>query len=264
MDAETFIPTRRGRLFAKIWTPDTASHFVPVILLHDSLGSVTLWRDFPERLALETGRKVIAYDRLGFGRSDPHPARLAPPEFITDEAHGDFRAVLGHFEIKDFAVLGYSVGGGMGIGIAAHYGARCEALVTMSAQTFAEPQTLAGVRAAKSAFAAEDQRARLAKYHGDKVDWVLDAWIESWLSPQFDSWSLDTRIAAITCPVLAIHGGNDEFGSTAHAKRIKDGATCPVTVSVIGHEGHTPHRGSAGRVLAEVRTFLDSNKRARL
>lgn len=253
---EISIPTPRGILFAKGWTPDHAPQKLPIILLHDSLGAVALWRDFPERLAEQTGRRVIAYDRLGFGRSDPHPSPLTPPDFITDEAQGDFRAVIDHLQIETFAVVGHSVGGGMGLGIAATYPARCAALVTMSAQTFTEAKTLDGVRAAKIAFAQPDQRARLRKYHGEKTDWVLTAWIDNWLSPAFDGWSLDPQIKALSCPTLAIHGAEDEFGSTAHAQRIKDIAPSPVTLVVLEGEGHVPHKTSADLVLSKISTFL--------
>jgi pimeloyl-ACP methyl ester carboxylesterase len=251
-----FIPTPRGQVFAKVWTPQRAEKNPPIILLHDSLGCVTLWRDFTERLAQQTGRTVIAYDRLGFGASDPHPSALTPPDFITDEARGDFLAVLRHLEIEAFAVVGHSVGGGMGLGIAATYPAQCAALVTISAQTFAEAKTIDGVRAAKIAFAQPEQRARLRKYHGEKTDWILRAWIDNWLSRAFDGWSLDPQIKALSCPALAIHGENDEFGSTAHAQRIKDDAPTPVSLLLLKGEGHVPHKTSADLVLSEIAAFL--------
>ena len=256
MIEEFTIPTQRGQLFAKTWTPDSAKPLPPIILLHDSLGSITLWRDFPDRLAAQTTRQVIAYDRLGFGQSDPHPATLTPPDFIADEASGDFRAVIDHLKIEAFTVLGHSVGGGMGLGIAAAYPDRCKALVTMSAQTFAEQRTIDGVRAAKLTFAKPDQRSRLAKYHGEKTDWILDAWIENWLSPAIDAWSLDPQIKEIQCPTLAIHGAEDEFGSTAHAERISEIAASPVTLALLRGEGHVPHKTATDTVLNSISVFL--------
>jgi len=259
MAEEIFIPTPRGQLFASRWVPKVAgaSH-PPIILIHDSLGCIALWRDFPQLLADHTGRTIIAYDRLGFGRSDPHPALLSPPDFITDEAEGDFRVVVDHLAVSEFAVLGHSVGGGMGLGVAATFGSRCQALTTVSAQTFAEAKTLDGVRDAKRFFAAPEQVARISKYHGDKAPWILGAWIENWLSPAFDGWNLDAQIKATACPILAIHGADDEYGSPAHAERIVEKASTPVTLSILPGEGHVPHKTSTETVLASVRDFLHS------
>lgn len=259
MAEEIWIPTSRGQLFACRWTPDAAHPTnPPIILLHDSLGCTTLWRDFPERLARRTGRTVIAYDRLGFGQSDPHPGLLTPPGFITDEANGDFSAVIEHFDISKFIVLGHSVGGGMGVGIAATTPIQCKGLISISAQTFAEEKTIEGVRTAQKAFAEPEQIERLKKYHGDKVEWILSAWIDNWLSPAFEGWSLTPLIGAIICPILTIHGENDEYGSPAHAERIKQRATTPVTLSVLQGEGHVPHKSNPEAVLTSIDAFLTS------
>ena len=259
MAEEFFIPTPRGQLFACRWVPDGAtSSNPPIILMHDSLGCITLWRDFPEQLAQRTGRTVIAYDRLGFGRSDPHPGLLTPPDFITDEAQGDFDTVIRHFDIGSYVVLGHSVGGGMGIGIAATTPIQCRGLISISAQTFAEEKTIAGVREAQKTFADPEQIERLKKYHGDKVEWILSAWIDNWLSPAFEGWSLTPLIGAIICPILTIHGENDEYGSPAHAERIKQRATTLVTLSVLKGEGHVPHKTSTEAILASVDDFLAS------
>ncbi len=255
MPQDLTIPTPRGSLFARLW-PGAAAGMPPIVLLHDSLGSVVLWRDFPERLARRTGRQVVAYDRLGFGRSAAHPGSLPAPDFITDEAQGDFRHVLDHLEIADFVALGHSVGGGMGIGIAARYPTRCKALVTISAQTFAEAQTLDGVRAAKEHFAQPDQIMRLRKYHGDKVEWVLAAWIDNWLSPGFDGWSLEATLRQMRCPVLAIHGQEDEYGTPAHPERIARYAPGPVSLAILPGEGHVPHRSAADTVIGDIAAFL--------
>lgn len=250
--AEHGIETPRGRLFCRDW----AGKGVPLILMHDSLGSVDLWRGFPAALAQATGRRVLAYDRLGFGRSDPHPGRLELPGFVTGEACGDFARVTDALTITRFALLGHSVGGGMGIGIAAALPDRCQALVTISAQTFAEPLTLQGIREAKAGFAAPGQVDRLARWHGDKADWVLNAWTESWLSPAFADWNLDAALSGVRCPVLAIHGAKDQYGSPAHPRRLAEHAAGPVTLRLMAGEGHFPHRSDEAGVVAMVAEFL--------
>lgn len=190
---DRWVETPRGRLFLRDWAGDDGR--APVILMHDSLGSVDLWRDFPQALAVATGRRVIAYDRLGFGRSDPYPGAPDVPGFIAAEASVDFPLVLRALGLDRFALLGHSVGGAMGLEIAARWTGQCEALITISAQTFAEPRTLVGIRATQADFADRARMQPLARYHGDKADWVLRAWTGSWLSPpsQIGHWTVPSR-----------------------------------------------------------------------
>lgn len=111
-----WIDTPDGQLFAQSWNPAKESGS-PIVLLHDSLGCVALWRDFPMRLAQESGRRVVAYDRLGFGRSAAYPG-LLPSSFVQDEALGRFQALCQTLNLNQFVVLGHSVGGGMAVGCA--------------------------------------------------------------------------------------------------------------------------------------------------
>lgn len=249
-----WIETPHGQLFAQSWSP-VQERGVPVVLLHDSLGCVALWRDFPERLAQVSGRRVIAYDRLGFGRSAAHPGQLVL-NFVQDEALGDFQAVCLQLDVTRFAVMGHSVGGGMAVGCAAAWPQACEKLITESAQAFVEHRTLEGIRNAKSQFAEPGQLARLQRYHGDKAEWVLRAWTDTWLSPEFSQWNLDAQLLQVRCPLLSLHGDNDEFGSTRHPEHITALATEPVSLHVLQNCGHVPHREQADAVLTLVQGFL--------
>lgn len=254
--SEHAIPTPRGTLHAMQWSPqmDTGTR-LPIVLLHDSLGCVALWRDFPSQLALTSGRRVVAYDRLGFGLSDPHPG-LLQPDFIHDEARGDFQHVREALGIGRFIVFGHSVGGGMAAGCAAAWIDDCVALVTESAQAFVEDRTLQGIRAARGTFAQPGQVERLAKYHGDKAAWVLAAWIETWLAPTFASWTLDDDLRRVQCPSLVLHGEHDEFGSAAHPQRIAALTGGPSTLHLLRDRGHVPHRERPDDVLDSLRRWL--------
>lgn len=252
------VPTRQGRLFARRWDPagqgvdradsigagnaavgSAAANLAPIVLFHDSLGCVDLWRDFPEHLAAATGRSVIAYDRLGFGQSDPNPATLATG-FVEAEAHEGFHDLRQALAIGRYIGLGHSVGGGMAICAAAAYPDDCVALITESAQAFAEDRTLDGIRAAQRNFAEPGQLDRLKKYHGDKAAWVLAAWVDTWLSPAFADWNLNDTLRQVRCPVLALHGELDEYGSAAHPERIA-GLTGGKQ-ALLENCGHVPHR----------------------
>jgi len=250
---DTFVDAGDGRLFARSWTPDTADGQPPVVLFHDSLGCVELWRDFPQQLAMATGRQVIAYDRLGFGRSDPHPGKLGLG-FVEQEAGQGFHAVRVALGLQRYAAFGHSVGGGMALVSAVADGQACTALITESAQMYAEEHTLAGIRQAREDFAQPGQLDRLKKYHGEKAAWVLSAWIDTWLSPDFANWNLDDYLRKVRCPVLALHGDQDEYGSLAHPRRIAELAGGrPVILQACGH---VPHREKPAQVVAEIAGWL--------
>jgi pimeloyl-ACP methyl ester carboxylesterase len=257
--AETWVTTVNGRLYAKRWggTADDAA-LPPIVLLHDSLGCVALWREFPQRLVQATGRAVIAYDRLGFGQSDPHRGPIGA-DFIRQEAHTGFSALIDQLGVERFIVFGHSVGGGMAVSIAAAYPDRCAGLITESAQAFVEAQTRAGIRTAQAQFAEPGQMSRLERYHGDKAPGVLDAWVSTWLSPAFADWCLDEDLLGVRCPVLAMHGTEDEYGSTAQPERIVTLAGAPARLALLQRCGHVPHREQEATVLDAVKAFVTAS-----
>ena len=249
-------PDQAAYLFARRWLPgEAAADADAIVMLHDSLGSVELWRDFPERLSSATGRPVIAYDRLGFGRSSL--VRDMPShDFVAEEASTGFAAVCRAFDIKHCVVLGHSVGGGMALQCAAQAPDVVTALVTISAQAFVEEQTREGIRAAKARFADAAHFERLIRYHGERARWVLDAWTQTWLNPSFTGWSMEAALPRVHCPVLALHGMLDEYGSAAHPARIAQSAGGPVQVELLSGLGHMPHREEPDTVVRHIASFL--------
>lgn len=248
----------RGRLFARSWAAaGAAARRAPIVLLHDSLGCVELWRDFPAALCEATGRRVVAYDRLGFGRSDVRDGPM-PPDFIADEASRFFPVVLQALGMRRFVAFGHSVGGGMAVNCAARWADDCEALVTVSAQAFVEDRTVQGLRVAREQFKEPAQMQRLTRYHGDKAAWVLEAWLGTWLSAEFAGWSLEGVLPRVRCPALAIHGADDEYGSPAHPALIAARAGAPVRIELLAQTGHVPHRERPEAVLEAVAALLAS------
>lgn len=252
------INSPHGPLHAQRWVPDDAATppaLAPWVLFHESLGCVALWRDFPQQLARATGRAVIAYDRLGFGRSASHPGQL-PPNFIDDEPRTAFAALRAQLGLTRFLAFGHSVGGAMAAACAAAFPADCEAVVFESAQAFVEDLTLEGIRAADRDFARPGQLERLAKYHGDKARWVLRAWVDTWLSADFRDWNQDATLTALRCPVLSLHGDQDEYGSMRQAERLAAVPAGPARLHRLPGCGHVPHRQQPEAVLSAVRDFL--------
>ncbi|MDH5858689.1 alpha/beta fold hydrolase [Lampropedia aestuarii] len=258
---EHWIASPHGALYAKSWEPTDAAmkgseSLAPLVLLHESLGCVEVWRDFPAQLAQATQRRVIAYDRLGFGRSAAHPGALSSAVFIHDEAQGDFQRVRHALDIERFVVLGHSVGGGMAVGCAAEHAGDCEGVVTVSAQAFVEDRTVQGIRVAQALFADPAQVQRLVKYHGSKAQWVLDAWIQTWLTPALASWTLDADLAQVVCKALVLHGDQDEYGSSMHLQRIAQGVQGAASSHLLPNCGHVPHREQPAQVLALIAAWL--------
>lgn len=250
---DSFVKVSGGSIFVRQWRSEGAQRS-PLVLLHDSLGSVELWRDFPALLAEVLNRHVIAYDRLGFGKSTLRTDRPSIT-FIDDEAE-NFPAVRNGLGLERFALFGHSVGGAMAVRIAAALQDSCEAVITESAQCFVEPRTLEGIRAAQTLFEDPGQLQKLAKWHGDRAQWVLDAWIKVWLSPEFAQWSLDPHLGRVICPLLAIHGDQDEYGSEEFPRRIASGVSGPSQMILLKDCGHVPHRERQQEILRLTTSFL--------
>ncbi|MGB0867417.1 MAG: alpha/beta fold hydrolase [Granulosicoccaceae bacterium] len=240
-------------VYVRDWSPATDSPKAPVLLLHDSLGSVDLWRDFPSRLASASGRRVFAYDRIGFGRSSERSDR-PNASFVSEEGQQVLPALLHALDLEKVVLCGHSVGGGMAIEASVALPERVHALVTIAAQAFVEDRTREGISAAKKSFEDPDVLQRLAKYHGDKAAWVVDAWTEVWLSEAFASFNVERAIAKLQVPSLAIHGERDEYGSALHPQLIANHARGHVCM--LDGVGHVPHRECPELLVQVMAKFL--------
>jgi pimeloyl-ACP methyl ester carboxylesterase len=243
-----------GRLFARVWGGEGLPAAPAFILFHDSLGCVELWRDFPAKLSVATGLPVVAYDRLGFGGSDPRADRLSV-DFIRREGESNLPALRAQLGVERMILFGHSVGGGMAVAAGGAFSDSTLAVATVAAQAFVEDCTAAGIRAAGAAFEQPEQFKRLTRYHGDKAQWVLDAWVKTWLDPAFAGWTLDEDLRRLRCPVLALHGDRDEYGSSAHPERIARLAAFGRS-AILNDCGHIPHREKPERLVAALAAFV--------
>jgi pimeloyl-ACP methyl ester carboxylesterase len=253
---DRWVDTPRGRLAVRSWRPAEGGR-APLVLFHDSLGCIDLWRTFPAALAERAGRTVIAYDRLGFGRSDPDPEPLGL-DFIEEEARTFFPLVRQQLGLERFAAFGHSVGGAMAAHCAARSGPACLALVTESAQCFVEDRTRAGIQEAEVQFRQPETFGRLRRYHGERSRWVLEAWIRTWLAPAFADWSLEPVLGQVRCPALVLHGLDDEYGSPEHPERIARALGGPVERVVLPGVRHVPHREREAEIVRRVAGFLEA------
>ncbi len=245
------------QLFVTQWQPNSITQQPPIILLHDSLGCVALWKDFPEALAVATGQTVIAYDRWGFGQSSQRTDKISH-QFIEQEAIEFFPFILQAFQIDKFFVLGHSVGGCMAITIANKYPKQCLSVVAISTQAFVDKQVTNSIIANHASFADAKNFARLARYHTNNTHWVLDAWVSTWRSKEFSSWSLQPYFADIICPVLVIQGQNDAYNAIIHSQTIAENIA-KSHLHILPNTGHFPHRERKDEVLQLIKKFLSNN-----
>jgi len=224
-----------------------------IVLLHEGLGSVSMWRDFPRRVAEVTGHDVLVYSRHGYGRSAPLTAPR-PVRFMHDEALVVLPALLDTLEIRRPILLGHSDGGSIAIIHAGGSGREVAGLVLLAPHVMVEEISVASIAAARVAYAQGDLRARLARHHDD-VDGAFRGWNEVWLRPDFRAWTIEEYLPRVTCPVLAIQGEDDEYGTMEQVERIAH-AVPGAKVLKLARCGHSPHRDRAEKVLEAIRGFV--------
>ena len=230
----------------------------PFLLLHEGLGSVSMWREFPQQLADSTGSRVVAYSRAGFGQSSPRSGKYGR-RFIHDEAEQVIPEIRDKLGLARPVVLGHSTGASMAL-VHAATPHPVAGVVAMAPLIDVEGSNLEAILAARRTFeATRDWRVRLARHHED-VKAVFYGWNDTWLSPEFRDWSIVADLGRIRSPVLAILGKADEYSTPAQVEAIR--ANLPAGTrfdSVLLEDcGHAPHRDQPAAVLAQVRKFLEA------
>lgn len=226
-----------------------------LVFLHDSLGCITVWRDFPDQLAERLGCNALVYDRRGYGRSSPFPSNHRDPGYLHSEAEA-LERVLSACHVDRAVLFGHSDGGSIALIAAARRPARIHAVVTEGAHVFVEPETLAGIREAQELLRTTDLRDRLVRHHGNKTDGVTTAWIDTWLNERFHDWNIESLLPAIHCPLLVLQGVDDEYGTEAQVRAIATQVSGPVETHMISGAAHTPHREAFETTAALTVRFL--------
>jgi pimeloyl-ACP methyl ester carboxylesterase len=231
--------------------PDGAGRLPPLLLLHQGLGSVGLWRDFPQRLHSQTGRRVIAFSRFGHGRSEP-PARPRTPAFFHEEALEVLPEVLAAFDVEQPVLVGHSDGASIAIVYAAEH--PVAGLVLLAPHMFVEEISLEAIRGTKTAFLDGDLRDRMIRHHDDP-DAAFWGWCDVWLDPTFAAWTLDDEVARLAAPTLLIQGADDPYGSLAQIDRIE--ALAPGRCErLVVSGGHSPHLEHPETVVSALAAFV--------
>jgi pimeloyl-ACP methyl ester carboxylesterase len=227
-----------------------------IVLLHEGLGSVTTWGDFPDRLAARTGTGVFVYSRAGYGRSSS-VTLPRPLDYMQREATEVLPQLLYAIGFRRGILFGHSDGAT----IAAWYGGsvqdhRVRGLVLMAPHFFIEESNIEAIRKAVQSYATTDFRARLARHHGD-VDAAFRGWSGAWLDPGFATFDTTEALAYIRVPVLVVQGAADPYGTLAQLRVVEEECYCPVETAVLEGVGHAPHREQPDETLAAVAAFAD-------
>ncbi|HUH66744.1 MAG TPA: alpha/beta hydrolase [Syntrophales bacterium] len=246
------------RLSALSLTPaETAADSPVLVFLHEGLGSVGQWRDFPDAVCASTCHPVLVYERWGYGNSDPLNAPRTP-RYLHDEAFISLPEVLKQCKIENPVFVGHSDGGSIALIYAGRNPGRTRGIITEAAHVFVEDATLEGIKRAVEVYETTDLKERLAKFHGSNTDSMFRGWADTWLSPAFRNWNIEEYLPAITCPVLAIQGKDDEYGTPAQVAAIASQVSGPAVGCMIDNCGHIPHIQAGEKVLEEMVNFIHS------
>jgi len=257
--SEQWVDVNGYRLRVQIHQPLTApDEPAPLVFLHEGLGCIEFWRNLPARLAQQTGRTAVVFDRRGYGRSTPcsEPRRI---DYLHLEAYQYLPPLLDRLGIRRAVLIGHSDGGTIALLFGAKFVERCAGIVTEAAHVFVDETTLAGIRKAVAAYHGKLQ-SRLKRYHGEQTDAVFFAWADTWLAPWFRHWRITDDIAGVRCPVLAIQGAADPYGEPAQVEAIVHSVAGPARPLVLPQVGHAPHLEAVETFTAAVAEFVETLK----
>ncbi|MEF9477382.1 alpha/beta hydrolase [Chryseobacterium sp. 1B4] len=226
-----------------------------VVFLHDSLGSVQLWRDFPVKLAEAVQCNTLVYDRLGYGKSYPLPTHERPVNYMELEADL-LNDLLAEMNIDSVILFGHSDGGTIALITAAKYPERIKAVICEAGHIFVEDITLKGIYDAWEAYKTTNLPERLQKYHGDKVETLFKAWTETWTRDDYRTWNIEYLLKDITAPLLFIQGEADEYGSLDQVEKTVTQVSGSAEKYIIPRTGHTPHKEVPELVLQKATAFI--------
>lgn len=243
-----------GKRLETMWIEPHQPARPTIVMLHEGLGSIALWKDFPAELAARTGCGVLVYSRYGHGNSD-RLMEKRPVRFMHHEGEVVLPELLEKVGVERPVLLGHSDGGSIALIFAGKYPDAVAGLMLEAPHVFVEDLSIASISQAKVTYEATDFPQRLGKYHAH-VDGTFWGWNDIWLNPEFRSWNIEEYVPAITCPMLCIQGEQDEYGTIAQVQAIK--ARAPQTqIAMLPNCKHSPHRDQQEMTLQLMAEFLD-------
>lgn len=231
-----------------------------LVFLHEGLGAVSFWRDFPARLVAATGCPALVYSRPGYGTSAP-ATQPRGPDYLEREGETVLPALLAARHIRQPLLIGHSDGASIALIYGSAFPDRLVGAAVLAPHLWVEEAALAGIRQAGRLWRETDWPARLARHHGDP-ERVFREWHDTWLSPAFRGWDIRGRLGTFRAPLLAIQGEGDEYATPEQVRALPRLVSGPVRVAEIPRCGHTPFRDQPEQVLALLTDFVNSRKGA--
>ena len=225
-----------------------------LVFLHEGLGSIAQWRDFPQRVAAATGRRALVYNRYGYGNSEVFAGDRVGSDFMHVEALRVLPELLQILQVEEPILVGHSDGASIAL-IYAGAGNPARGLVALAPHVFVEENGLKSIREAKKTFETTDLPQRLAKYHRDPRR-TFYLWNDAWLEPEFRRWNIEQYLPQIRCPVLAIQGEDDVYGTMTQLDAIARQVAGPCELLKLPRCGHAPHRDQPDAVLQKILDFV--------
>ncbi|MGO9518762.1 MAG: alpha/beta fold hydrolase [Candidatus Korobacteraceae bacterium] len=243
-----------GKRLETLWIQPGHTERSTIVMLHEGLGSVALWKNFPKRLAARTGCRVLVYSRYGHGSSDKLMEKR-PVEFMHHEGEVVLPELLDKLGITQPILLGHSDGGSISLIFAGKYPERPRALILEAPHVFVEDLSVSSITQAEVNYRTTDFPQKLGRYHAH-VDATFLGWNDIWLDPEFRSWNIEEYLPGIRCPILCIQGEEDEYGTIAQVEAIQ--ARVPSTeVMILPNCKHSPHRDQSEATLERMAEFVE-------
>lgn len=229
-----------------------------IIFLHDSLGCIKLWRDFPEKLGELTQCNVLVYDRQGYGESCSFSYQERDNYYMELESD-ILNELLTFWNIDEAILFGHSDGGSISLITAGKYPESILGIITEGAHIFVEDVTIQGIEVARELYETTDLKQKLAKYHADKTEDMFLAWVNTWTTKEFYRWNIEKYLPSIECPSLIIQGDKDEYGTLEQVERIVSQTKGVSEKLVIQDTKHTPHKETPELILSKASQFIQNS-----
>ncbi len=253
---EFFTKIGNDELFCRWIKHDTKVNFPVLIFLHEGLGSIPQWKDFPEEVAMLTGLDILLYERTGYGQSSPLTEQRGL-DYLHIEAE-QLAALINELEIPSYILIGHSEGGTIALIHAGENPAGLEKVVTLSANVFYESKITKGILAVRKKFREDNSKLRkaLEQFHNDKTNQIFFAWSDTWTADWFEKFNVEESILRIKIGILAMHGNEDEYTSPEQIRRIEKSTKGPIQSYILKECGHHPHFQQREKVLKYIVEFL--------
>ncbi|MBS1254261.1 MAG: 2-succinyl-6-hydroxy-2,4-cyclohexadiene-1-carboxylate synthase [Deltaproteobacteria bacterium] len=255
----TFTPTLdlqlNGKKIESVWHGPLPEEAPTLIFLHEGLGSVSMWRDFPQKLSQKTECGALVYSRLGYGKS----GELELPRFLNfmhHEAHQALPEILKQSKIQQYILVGHSDGASIALIHAGQDSAdNLLGLINEAPHVFCEPLTITSIQKLRENYLSGNMRKSLKKHHLD-IDTTFHSWADIWLDPEFAEWNIESSLPGIKVPQLIIQGNDDEYGTSAQVDAIARQAGGSVETCFLDNCGHSPHRDQQSQTLEVMTKFV--------